>query len=247
MLFFPWELQKMYPVDKGIQKILSAVHQKLCLVTGMSFKVDVLKLNISLFVCFLCHTVPSVFKDGLFMSFTTVLPFSVSFVILTRSHQGLFQFPQEAVLVFKHAHSCSLSTVSSQLAKTCVLLSFLSVCLCVFRLGSVIQAISCRKSCTKVCVYICVSGGRSRFAPGSLVSLFFIFCFPFFSRHYCFHTDVCWQPGVNSRNAIKKKDKVRNLFATEIWKTRIKFVIALRGEKTSYENKLRTDVFVILD
>lgn len=128
----------MYPVDKGIQNILSAVHLKLCLVTGMSFKVDVLKLNISLFGCFLCHTVPSVFKDGLFMSFTTALPFSVSFVILTRSHQGLFQFPQEAVLVFKHAHSCSLSTVSSQLAKTCVLLSFLSVCLCVFRLGSVI-------------------------------------------------------------------------------------------------------------
>lgn len=65
------------------------------------------------------------------MSFTTVLPFSVSFVILTRSHQGLFQFPQEAVLVFKHAHSCSLSTVSSQLAKTCPPVFFKCLSLCV--------------------------------------------------------------------------------------------------------------------
>lgn len=70
-----------------------------------------------------------------------------------------------------------------------------------------------------VCVYISVCGGwgdRSRFAAGSLVPLFLIFCFPYFSRHYCFHADVCRQPGVNSRNAIKKKNKVRNLFATEM-------------------------------
>lgn len=135
----------------------------------------------ALSVCFTSTTDSSdscVCNKGLFIASAVqqCFPSPQHMPTFSRSYWGILHFLPESTPVFGRVRSCSSSTVSSQSAKTCVLLSVLSACLCVFRSGSVIYAIR-RKSCSSVCVrgVTCCLNHTSSFALGDLLCAHFAF------------------------------------------------------------------------